>query len=445
MGKKPRRTPAAKRAVPQPPGEPPSRRDAKIAQLRNDVEALRQQLHKSRNERSRIELLTHKLEKKNARIRKELDVAREFQRRLIPADVPQVEGVRIVAHHVSAARVGGEVYDIFGIGNSCLGVFIGNGSGRGLPAAFVMTMAKLSLHTASVNEYSPKAVLDKVNQDLCCSVLESQFMAAFFGILDLETNRLKYVNASHSPPMLLSGGRLETLDTEGMFCGMFEEPRYEEKQRQLSVGDRILLYSDGAVKTPDATGKPFGIERLRRLVKSAREREMPDFIQTVVGEVTAHLAESPAETDLAFVGVEIVPHEVRDRRAAIPSDPKLLQKIEDAIMEDLTRNNYGERAQFGVRLAVEEAVINAMKHGNRMDKAKQVTVTWSVGEDEAVISVEDEGEGFDPAAVPDPTLEENLEVPHGRGLVLIRAYMDRVEFNDKGNLITLVKRAPWRD
>src|SRR5690606_17525968 len=134
--------------------------------------------------------------------RKELDVAREFQRRLLPADVPQVEGVRIVAHHVSADRVGGEVYDIFGIGNSCLGIFIGNGSGRGLPAAFVMTMAKLSLHTASVNEYSPKAVLDKVNQDLCCSVLESQFMAAFFGILDLETNRLKYVNASHSPPML---------------------------------------------------------------------------------------------------------------------------------------------------------------------------------------------------------------------------------------------------
>ena len=412
--------------------------------LRKEVESLRRQLLESRRAQSQIELLTQELAQKDERIQTELAVAREFHRRLFPMELPQPEGVRVATHHVTSPKVGGEVYDAFNMGSSCLGLFMGDVSGQGLPAALVLTIARLALHTYSVNEYSPRAILEKVNRELCQNTLESQFMTAFFGVLDLETSRFKYVNASHCSPLLVSAERFELLDTEGMFCGMFDEPMYQEREIELAPGDRILFYSDGVAKVLDSEGRAFTAERLHQAARSGRTLPVDDLINAVVEDINAHLDGAAPEDDLTLLGIEIVSREAKESRVAIPSEPKLLPAVEEAILAKLNEFNYGERAGFAVRLAVEEAIINAMKHGNHMDKAKTVAVTWSVDETEAVIAVEDQGEGFNPAAVPDPTREENLEIPHGRGLVLMKAYMDEVVYNDKGNRVTLVKRAPWR-
>ena len=127
----------------------------------------------------------------------------------------------------------------------------------------------------------------------------------------------------------------------------------------------------------------------------------------------------------------------------IPSEPMQLARVESLILSRLEALNYGERALFSVRLALEEAIINAIKHGNGMDKAKNVTLTYSADRAEFLVSIADEGAGFDPSAVPDPTADENLESPHGRGLTLMKAYMDDVTFNAKGNCVTMRKKAPW--
>jgi len=307
----------------------------------------------------------------------------------------------------------------------------------------VGTIAKLSLHTYSVNEYSPRAILEEVNRELCRNTLKSQFMTAFFCVLDMETSRLKYVNATHCPPILVGADRFELLDAEGMFCGMFEEPQYEEKEAQLAPGDRVVLYSDGITKILSSDGEAFTVQRLHDSVRAAGDKPVDQLIETVVADVRSHLGAVELEDDITILGVELVSRDVRENRVTIPSEPKLLPKVEDAIQVKLVEYNYGERALFAVRLAVEEAVINAMKHGNRMDKTKTVTITWSVNEKQAVIEVEDQGAGFDPEAVPDPTADENLDIPHGRGLVLMRAYMEEVAYNDSGNRVTLIKRAPW--
>jgi anti-sigma regulatory factor (Ser/Thr protein kinase) len=388
-------------------------------------------------------MLSQELEQKTQRIQKELDLAREFHRRLLPLEPPHVRGLSITPHHVPSAKVGGEVYDAFNMGNSCVGLFIGDVSGHGLPAALVGTIAKLTLHTYAVNEYSPRAILEYVNRELCRNTVRSQFMTAFFCVLDLETDRLKYVNATHCPPILVGEDRFDLLDTEGMFCGMFEDPKYEEKQVQLEPGDRLVFYSDGVTKLLNAEGQSFTVDRLHDCVRANGGRTAADIVAAVVQELRRHLGGSEAEDDITLLGVELLPREAKENRVVVPSEPKLLPRIEDAIQAKLQEYNYGERALFAVRLAVEEAIINAMKHGNRMDKAKTVTVVWSVDDKQAVIAVEDQGEGFDPEAVPDPTAEENLDIPHGRGLVLMRAYMDDVKFNRRGNRVTLIKRAPW--
>jgi serine/threonine-protein kinase RsbW len=109
----------------------------------------------------------------------------------------------------------------------------------------------------------------------------------------------------------------------------------------------------------------------------------------------------------------------------------------------LTTHNYPEPSRFAVRLAFEEAVSNAFRHGHRnLPGDTPVHVDYSIGPDELTISIADQGPGFDPGTVPDPTLDENLELPSGRGLMLIRAYMSRVEFNDAGRTVRMYYRRP---
>lgn len=101
---------------------------------------------------------------------------------------------------------------------------------------------------------------------------------------------------------------------------------------------------------------------------------------------------------------------------------------------------YPGKDVFAVRLALEEAAVNAFRHGNRGDPGKSVQLRWLVTATEVVLEVEDEGPGFDPEAVPDPLAEENLDRPGGRGLLLMRAYMTWVSFNRQGNRVTLVRQ-----
>lgn len=97
---------------------------------------------------------------------------------------------------------------------------------------------------------------------------------------------------------------------------------------------------------------------------------------------------------------------------------------------------------FAIRLALEEALANAFKHGNRGDPQKVVKLDYSVDESEVAIEVEDEGPGFDPRHVPDPTDVENLEIPSGRGIVLMKSFMTAVEFNASGNRVRMTFKRP---
>lgn len=123
----------------------------------------------------------------------------------------------------------------------------------------------------------------------------------------------------------------------------------------------------------------------------------------------------------------------------IPSDTGEARKVLDELLATLSENQWAEEDTFGIHLAVEEALMNAIKHGNQRDPAKLVSVDYRLSPTILQISVEDEGDGFDPDDVPDPTLEENLELPSGRGLMLMRTFMTQVEFNDKGNRVWMEK------
>jgi len=420
-----------------------SRARRTISQLREQLEAAHREARDAAAAKSAVARLSEELQRRELTMERQREVAREFQRRFLPPELPKCDRIRFAVEYLPCERVGGDFYDVFDMGNDCIGILVADVSGFGLGATMLTAMAKICFDTFRQNEYSPKVILEKTNAQIAKATLGNQFITAFLGVLDIETLRLKYVNACQPSPVLCGEDRFELLDTDGLCCGIFHDPKYEEREVQLKTGDRILLYTRGLVTTASGGGKPYEHERLHEFIRGHRDTPIQEIVERVGDDFRRHIAGQEQGDDVILIALEALARATAEDHIAIPSDPQQIRRVESAILPRLEGLNYGERALFGVRLALEEAVVNAIKHGNRMDKAKRVKVAYSVDAKECRISIEDEGAGFDPAAVPDPTAEENLELPHGRGLALIRAYMDEVHYNEKGNRITMVKKVPW--
>lgn len=159
---------------------------------------------------------------------------------------------------------------------------------------------------------------------------------------------------------------------------------------------------------------------------------------TGTNRVSTH-APNPAapSPELSHVKVQPAPSSFH---FVIPSDFNDGRDVQKQILDDIARRQYSEHSTFAIKLALEEALINAIKHGNNFDPAKHVVVDVLITTESAEIQIEDQGPGFDRANVPDPTAEENLDKCSGRGILLMEAYMNIVEWSHDGRRIRLVKR-----
>lgn len=133
------------------------------------------------------------------------------------------------------------------------------------------------------------------------------------------------------------------------------------------------------------------------------------------------------------------------RTIILPSERGSSRLVTDDLLDQLGRHGWSQEDIFGIHLAAEEALVNAAVHGNKLDASKQVHVECHVSPDLVRLTITDEGAGFDPEAVPDCTLAERLECPNGRGVMLMRSFMTRVEYNAKGNSVVLEKRRDATD
>lgn len=417
---------------------------AKLRQAETRVEALETQLRQAQinapppgiGERE-MRLLAEQLERQAMLLERDEQVGRELQRNLQPVVEGAVEGINFAIETLPGTRVGGDFYDIINLSDNFVAFLIADVSGYGLPAAVIMATGRLAFRTASANEQRPRLIMENVNRQMLRSTLAGHYLTAFLGVLDTELLTLQYVNASHCSPFLIRDGEVTPLDTEGLFVGMFEDPQYEQKSMQLDKHDRLFLYTDGLLRAFEAKDRQQSQGKLCEYLRDNSTLSINDLI----GHLTSRMPQP--EDDVAVMGVELLLEKAQRKTITMPSLPRELIHAETAILPVLENLGYGERVIFAVKLALEEAVINSIKHGNELDDTKRVTVSFSVDENRAVISVADEGEGFDPNALPDPTEEDYLMATSGRGVALIRAYMDEVRFNDKGNEITMIKYAPW--
>jgi serine phosphatase RsbU (regulator of sigma subunit) len=210
------------------------------------------------------------------RFERELQVARSIQQASLPKEVPQLEGWQISPFYKPAREVGGDFYDFHFLSEGRVGIVVGDATGKGVPAALVMstTCGMLQLAAQELDSSSPGEVLERVNETLYARIPPNMFVTCFYCILDPKSGRLSYANAGHDLPYVLrgSGGECEELRARGMPLGIMPGMGYEEKETILNGREAALLYSDGLVEAHDPKGEMFGFPRLRALIAEHGEK-----------------------------------------------------------------------------------------------------------------------------------------------------------------------------
>jgi serine phosphatase RsbU (regulator of sigma subunit)/predicted ester cyclase len=215
------------------------------------------------------------------RIEHEIRVARTIQQAALPKQVPQLEGWQISPYYQPAREVGGDFYEFFELDDGRVGFAVGDATGKGVPAAFVMSATCALLGgVATASGSSPGEALARVNEVLLARIPANTFVTCFYAILDPESGRLLYANAGHDLPYLRRrNGEAEELRARGMPLGLMSNMNYEEKEIVFDAGEGALFYSDGLVEAHDLEGEMFGFPRLRALVaRHGVERSLGGFL-----------------------------------------------------------------------------------------------------------------------------------------------------------------------
>jgi predicted ester cyclase len=216
------------------------------------------------------------------RIDQEMRVARSIQRASLPEKVPILEGWQITPYYQPAREVGGDFYDFHHLSDGRLGLVTGDATGKGVPAALVMstTCGMLQATAQALDSSSPGEVLERVNETLLARIPPNMFVTCFYAILEPESASLKYANAGHDLPYLWHGGDCEEIRARGMPLGLMPGMGYEEGETSLSEDHGVLFYSDGLVEAHNPKGEMFGFPRLRALVaEHAKEGSLlADFL-----------------------------------------------------------------------------------------------------------------------------------------------------------------------
>ena len=206
-------------------------------------------------------------------IEQELQVARSIQQASLPKEVPQLEGWRITPLYQPARQVGGDFYDFHLLSEGRVGLVVGDATGKGVPAALVMSTTCGMLRLAAQSYSSPGELLQRVNEALFPYIPPNMFVTCLYGVLDPKSGRFTYANAGHDLPYLWHGGECEELRARGMPLGLMPGMSYEQRETILRTGEAAFFYSAGLVEAHDPEGEMFGFPRLQTLIAEHGEDE----------------------------------------------------------------------------------------------------------------------------------------------------------------------------
>lgn len=242
-------------------------------------------------------------------IDKELDVAKNIQSSIIPHSFKpfnENKNFEIIGTMLPARRIGGDFFDFFPLGDHNLGFSIADVSGKGVPAALFMTMSRGLLRALGQKTNSPDECLRQLNELLVLENSSSMFVTSFYGILDINTGDVRFSNAGHNPPCIISatGEVREIGRAQGIALGVTTElDFYTQEYVKLNANDTLLLYTDGVTESMNAQRELFGEERLFSFLRKNGSTSLSDLINNIVNEVEAFANGAEQADDITLLAI----------------------------------------------------------------------------------------------------------------------------------------------
>ena len=243
-------------------------------------------------------------------IKGDLAVAREIQQAILPRIFPpfpeEANTLDIAADMNAAKDVGGDFYDFFRIDNDRIGFTIADVSGKGVPAAIFMAVARTLIRATGIRGVSPAECMTYSNALLSQESVNYMFVTVFYGIYNIRTGEVTYTNAGHNPPYLMkSDGTVEELPlSKDIVAGAIDDYEFTEDTLQLEKGDTLLLFTDGVTEAIDKDEKDYGDERLRKLLGQCSKLSCQEIVDKVKADVKAFVGEAEQSDDITLLALK---------------------------------------------------------------------------------------------------------------------------------------------
>ena len=381
------------------------------------------------------------------RIGAELDVARHIQASMLPCifpAFPERHEFDIFASMTPAKEVGGDFYDFFLVDDDHLAVVMADVSGKGVPAALFMMISKTLLKSAAQSGLSPKAVLEKVNDQLCENNDAEMFVTVWLGILEISTGKMKCANAGHEYPAIIrKGGDFELFkDKHGFVLAGMEGARYREYELELHAGDRLVVYTDGVPEATNGANTLYGTDRMISALNGARDGSCRQMLEALHRDVDSFVDGADQFDDITMLCIEMKEAASTMKKVnLVPTLDKLPEAV--AFFEDtLSGADVPMKVIARVNVAVDEIFSNIARYSG----ATSVTLGCALADGRVTLRFSDNGRPYDPTGKPDPdtTLSAEERDIGGLGIFMVKKTMDDVsyEYTDGLNILTLVKELP---
>ena len=386
----------------------------------------------------------HRLNEQKERIENELHIAREIQMAMIPKTFPpfpERKDLDLAASIIPAKEVGGDLYDFF-IRDEKLFFCIGDVSGKGIPASLVMAVTRSLFRAMSTHEDSPAKIVTSMNNSMSETNESNMFVTFFCGVLDLNAGRLRYCNAGHNPPMILTDA-IKMLPVEpNLPLGIINGTNFVEQETAFNYDDAIFLYTDGLSEAENAAQEQFGEARIESALHGRKRSE--EHMENIEHQVSLFVGEAPQSDDLTMLFIHYLGHANKNPHHLILHNKieqiALLPEFVEAVAEEAQLEH---EAVFNLNLALEEAVSNVIMYAYPEGTDGTVDIDAMVDGKRVSFVITDSGKPFDPTAKEEVNIHtEMAERPiGGLGIHLVRTIMDTVSYERKGenNILTITK------
>ncbi len=386
----------------------------------------------------------HHLNEQKERIENELHIAREIQMAMIPKTFPpfpERKDLDLAAAIIPAKEVGGDLYDFF-IRDEKLFFCIADVSGKGIPASLVMAVTRSLFRAMSTHEDSPAKIVTSMNNSMSETNESSMFVTFFCGVLDLNAGQLRYCNAGHNPPMILTDA-IRMLPVEpNLPLGILSGMDFIEQETPFHYDDALFLYTDGLSEAENAAQEQFGEARIEKTLHGKKRSQ--DHLENIKQQVSLFVGEAPQSDDLTMLFIHYLGHANKNSHHLTLHNNieqiALLPEFVDAVAEEAQLDH---EAIFNLNLALEEAVSNVIMYAYPEKTDNVVDIEAMVDGKGVSFVITDSGKPFDPTAK--ETVDINADMGErpigGLGIHLVRTIMDTVNYERKEgkNVLTITK------